>query len=177
MNFEQPADIITNEHRVKATVNILGVDMSRRSLYTLIPRTPSGIPIPFNQQEIFNLTYANVYEIHFFKIRFNRLTDYDNKPAFQFDILEHKQIRNCRKEERRMVEYQAVVSDFSHIGVVTIIDLSINGMKIESDYEITSEFLEIFFDDENEQKRRTGRICWSKTEGNRFIYGVQLTTL
>lgn len=177
MNIEQQADIITNDHRLKARVNIIGIDDANNKLYTEIPRSLSGTPIPFNQQDVYNLTYANAYEIHFLKIRYNKLTDYNNKPTSQFEILEHNQIINSRKEERRMVEYQAVVSDFTHIGVVTIIDLSTSGMKIESDYEITSEFLEIFFDDENEQKRSTGRICWSRQEGGLYIYGVNLTTL
>lgn len=177
MNQEQIADIITNDHRVKATINIVGIDNEHSCLYTTIPRNFAGTPVPFNQQEEYNLTYSNVYDIHFFKIRFSRLTEYKDKTVFRFEIIEHNQIKNCRKEERRMVEYQAVVSDFTHIGVVTIIDLSISGMKIESDYEINSEFLEIFFDDDNEQKRRTGRICWRRREGNLFIYGINLTTL
>lgn len=176
MQFHQPAEVITNDHRVIATVKIVKIDDDNQYIYTLIPRSFSGSPVPFGTTEEYNLVYSTYEYIHFFKIQYQNLSDYKDKPVYQFKLIEQTRVDNLRKEERKNVEYQAVVSDFNQIGVVTILDMSFSGLKIETDTEIISEFVEVFFDEENVPRRAMGQVCWNRfdKERNIHLYGIEL---
>ncbi|MCK2000246.1 PilZ domain-containing protein [[Brevibacterium] frigoritolerans] len=176
MQFHQVAEVISNDHRVLANVKIVNYDEQNKVLYTLIPRSLSGSPVPFSSNEVYNLIYSSYEHIHFFKIIYHKLTQYGGKPAYEFEVIEYKSTENIRKEERKNVEYQAVVSDFNQVGFVTILDISYSGLRIETDYEITSEFVELFFDEENVPRRAMGKVCWTKFDQKRnlFFHGIEL---
>lgn len=176
MQFHQPAEVISFDHRVVANVKVVHFDQNNNTLYTLIPRSLSGSPVPFSTTEVYNLVYSSYEEIHFFKIVFRRLSQYNDKPVYEFKVEEFNSVENLRKEERKSVEYQAVVSDFNQVGFVTILDISYSGLRIETDYEITSEFVEIFFDEENVPRRAMGQVCWTKYDNERklYFYGIEL---
>lgn len=176
MHFHQLAEVISSDHRVVANVKIVRFIQEEATLYTLIPRNLNGSPIPFSSNEIYNLIYSSYEEIHFLKIMFKKLSQFEEKPVYEFKVTEYESVPNVRKEERKSVEYQAVVSDFNQIGFVTILDISYSGLKIETDYEIKSEFIELFFDEENIPRRAMGQVCWSRYDEahNLYFYGVEL---
>ncbi|XIH10785.1 hypothetical protein C1N87_30660 (plasmid) [Priestia aryabhattai] len=176
MHFQRPAEIISNDHRVVTTVEIVYYEEGDTYLNTLIPRTLNGSPVPFSTEEVYNLIYTSYQHIHFFKLSFSNLSEYKGKPVYTFQVIEHNCVENLRKEERKNVEYQAVVSDFNQIGFVTILDISYSGLKIETDYKITSEFIEVFFDEENISRRAMGKITWDRYDQskNLYYYGVEL---
>jgi hypothetical protein len=176
MQFHQPAEVISFDHRVLANVKIVQFDEENQVLFTLIPRSLSGSPVPFSNSEVYNLIYSAYDNIHFFKIVYKQLSQFNERPVYEFKVVEYKSVENVRKEERKSVEYQAVVSDFQQIGLVTILDISYSGLKIETEYEITSEFVEIFFDEENVPRRAMGQVCWSRfdEERNLYFYGIEL---
>ncbi|MGF9891797.1 PilZ domain-containing protein [Priestia megaterium] len=176
MQFQRPAEVISNDHRVLTNVEIVYFEEEKNYLYTLIPRSLNGSPVSFSTEQVYNLVYTSYQNIHFFKVSFKDLAQYKGKPVYDFQVLEYKCVDNLRKEERKNVEYQAVVSDFNQIGFVTILDISYSGLKIETDYEITSEFIEVFFDEENIPRRAMGRITWEKHDIQKdlYYYGVEL---
>ncbi len=176
MVFHQPAEIISTDHRAVSKVKLIHFDGENNILYSLIPRNLNGLPLPFSTNEVYNIVYTSYEEIHFFKVQFTRLDHFNDEPVYNFSVLDYQKVKNVRKEERKSVEYQAVVSDFNEVGHVLILDISYSGMKIESDYEIKSEFIEIFFDEENVPRRALGQICWSKydQETKQYYYGVEI---
>lgn len=176
MQFHQPAEVIADDHRVIANVKIVFFEEDNETLYTLIPRSLNGSPVPFANTEFYNLVCTSYESLHFFKVVFEELTQLDEKPVYKFKVLNYKGVDNLRKEERKSVEYQAVVSDFIQVGFVTILDISYSGLRIETDYKIESEFIEIFFDEENVPRRAMGKITWSEYDPDKQIhfYGVEL---
>ncbi|MGF7535410.1 PilZ domain-containing protein [Bacillus mexicanus] len=176
MQFHQTAEVITNDHRFLTNVKIVDYNQEKQELYTLIPRSLTGSPVPFSTNEEYNLIYSSYESIQFFKIFFKNLTQLDGKPVYEFSVKEYTVVENLRKEERKSVEYQAVVSDFNQIGIVTILDISYSGLRIETDYEIKAEFVEIFFDEENVPRRAMGQVCWTNFDKERKVYyhGINL---
>ena len=70
MQFHHPAEVISFDHRVVANVEIIHFDEENKFLYTLIPRSLTGAPVPFPNNEVYNLVYTSYERIHFFNIRF-----------------------------------------------------------------------------------------------------------
>jgi hypothetical protein len=175
LNTHQVAEIISDDHRVLANVTIMTANES--SVITLVPREGTGAPIALPCTEVLNLIFSTHEFIYFYKIRFVELTVHDGKPCYLYEVLESKQMKNLRKEERKNVEYQAVISDFKQLGVVTILDISHSGMKIESKTPIDSVYIELFYDESNTSKRAKGEIIWQKVDQLKdvFYYGLNLT--
>ena len=175
MKKHQVAEIISDDHRVLANVNI--IDANEESVLTLVPRGTTGAPVTFPCTEVYNLIYSTHEFIYFYKVRFSEITLFDGKPCYLYEVLESKPLKNNRKEERKNVEYQAVISDFKQVGVVTILDISHSGMKIESKEPIDSVYIELFYDEANISKRAKGEIIWTRQDKakNVFYYGLNLT--
>lgn len=175
MKTLQEAEIISDDHRVLARVSLL--DITEHQVKTLVPRNDSGAPVTFAGNEIFNLVYCDLEHIHFYRVRFKEWADANGKPCYCYDVLSAKGIVNNRKEDRKNVEYQAVISNFRQIGIVTILDISPSGMKIESKDSIDSEYIELFYDELNVSKRAKGEIIWAKSEpgSTHHYYGLNLS--
>jgi hypothetical protein len=56
-----------------------------------------------------------------------------------------------------------------------ILDVSPNGLRIETKTEITREFVEIYYEEDSNIKKVKGEIKWKKnSEDQQFQYGIQL---
>lgn len=175
MSNLQIAEIISDDHRVLANVSIIKAD--EETVLTLVPRGSTGAPVTFPSNQAYNLIYSTHEYIYFYKVTFDAITLHEGNPCYRYGVVESKPLLNNRKEERKNVEYQAVISDFKQVGIVTILDISDSGMKIESDQPIDSLFIELFYDEANIAKRAKGEIIWTKRDQEKdvFYYGVNLT--
>lgn len=174
MDKKLEAEILTDDHRIVTTVKIIKLQKKENKMYTMVPRNLYGRPIPFRHKKSYNVVLKTDEQISFFQVTFLELENCDGHACYKFDTSNFHSIDDVRKEERNNVEMEAVISNFNRVGIATVLDLSHSGLKLETSNRISSEFVEIFFDDANTPKRASGRIIWEKYNENTgvYLYGV-----
>lgn len=167
-------EIVSKNQRFVADTDIVKYYPSSKVLYTNIPRGSDGSPIPLSPTDTYNLVFTSSDSILFFKAVFNFVTLLDDRPCYLFNVSTHRYVPNLRKENRKSVNFQAVAADFNAATVVTILDISEIGARIMSHQKLISEFIELFFDQSNDQKSIIAAIKWENFNSDKeaYFYGV-----
>lgn len=177
MEFENKvSEILDDEHKYITQLMISDYDRENKELFTLIPRNLFDSPIPFIEGEVYNIINSNSGEINLFKVVFSGLVAGEDGVNYLFDVRNEDSFDNIRTEIRHSVDKEAVYSDFVNTAIIRILDISHSGARIETDEKIISDYIEIFFDEDNTPKRALGKVLWRQfnEHAEKYMYGLKL---
>lgn len=158
----------------KAFEHALGVTIikgNNLNLFTTVPKK-NGDDISFQQSEELSLSYFFGDFQYNFKIEFVKFVE--DELLLKFVINEVSIEKNMRKRKREIVELNALILDSKGMYYGTVLDLSDNGMKIETDMPINKKKVEVHFSNENKTSLRKGKVVWEKKGANKNYYGIKL---
>lgn len=162
--------VIFSSNRKVADVKIY--QETTTDIITIIP-TANERFIFFYPKENLTIQIMEDEKIHNYQVCFKEIKLIQNLPYYVFQIVESEVFENNRKETRQFVEYEAVYSNFEKIGYATILDLSKTGAKIETNFPVKGNVLELHFNEGSSTKVCAGTIVWAKQEGDKYFYGLK----
>jgi hypothetical protein len=146
------------------------VKLDNKCLFTSIPKL-NDKELPMKEGDTFSISYYFGEFAYLFKAVFIK------KEAifYLFETIHVEIISNFRSEQRENVEIDAVFWFANKMNAAKILDVSPNGLRIETKTEITREFVEIYYEEDSNIKKVKGEIKWKKnSEDQQFQYGIQL---
>lgn len=157
-----------HEHGLGITI----VNGNNLNLFTSIPKK-DGQTVTFKEKDEMKITYF-FGEFHYnFLVEFKEVLEEES--LYKFVINEVGVEKNFRKEKRENVELNALILDAKSMYYGKILDLSAQGMKIETDRPISKKKIEVYFaNTESIANKRKGKVVWSKEGKECFYYGIKL---
>lgn len=171
MQLFRIAEMYSKDHRYISHVKFI-IDDNDHKILTAVPKT-RGEFIFFHPSEELFLQYFSESFIYSYTVFFREIKLIKNKIYYVFDVVSFEVIENNRIESRSSAEHQAVLSDNSRSRVVTILDISGSGLKIESKSAIENTHITVYFEKGNKDFSATGKVVWKKNSGDHFLYGVK----
>lgn len=171
MQLLQQAELISETCRYIAQVKLL-IEEKEKRVITAVPKK-RGEYIFFYPEEELTLHFTSASRITFYKVRFQEIKLIKKSIYYVFSILSFFEIDNIRKEERKYVECPAILQDQNITKLGTILDMSENGMKIETKKPLEQPFVQILFERKNKHIYVQGEIMWTKKIGNLYYYGMK----
>lgn len=171
------ADIVNENQKKVAETEI--VHSTEDTFITLVPRKNSGLHLLVRGEVIYLLITDHEY-ISSIKAEFQDFIKDKNLPFCELKVLEFNRFKNNRSSERKLVEYTAIIQTYAGIFSGDVIDISENGMRIETTYPIVQEgdIIEIDYTSEHGSAHvKKGKVRWCKTsEDGYFYFGIELIT-
>lgn len=170
------SEILNNNHNFISKIIISKFNSEEDIIYTYIPRDLFNSPISFVENECYNIINSSSGNINLFKVVFEKLIVNDDNIECKFSVQNNNSFGNVRSEIRQNVSKEAVYSDFVRTAVVNILDISRSGARIESNEKILSDYIELFFDENNTPKQALGRVLWQRfnEKNGTYMYGLKL---
>lgn len=171
----EEAEILNDSYHFLTNLLVKIYNSDRSFLVTEIPRDETDSPILFKRSETFHIILTNFEKINFFIVTFSGINLYEGNPCCYFDVRHHRSITNNRRESRINVNYQGVVTDIQKNSIVHILDISNSGVKIETKDNITSEFVDLIFEEENKMRIERSRVIWKRSSDDlkNYLYGLE----
>lgn len=170
MIYSIEAELLSENYEHSLGITI--VSGNNLNLFTSVPKK-NGHIIAFNEKDEMRISYF-FGEFHYnFQVEFKAFLEEEG--LYKFIINEVSIEKNFRKEKRENVELNALILDAKSMYYGKILDLSEQGMKIETDRPIFKKKIEVYFAENNgNPSKRKGKIVWSKEGKEYFYYGIKL---
>lgn len=170
MIYSIDAELLSD--RYEHSLGITIIKGNNLNLFTSIPKK-NGHVITFKEKDEMRISYF-FGEFHYnFQVEFKEFLEEEN--LYKFIINEVAIDKNFRKEKRENVELNALILDAKSMYYGKILDLSEQGMKIETDRPIFKKKIEVYFaNGEGDSVKRKGKVVWSKEGKDYFYYGIKL---
>lgn len=170
MIYSIDAELLSDKY--EHSLGITMVKGNNLNLFTTIPKK-NGQIVSFNQKDEMRISYY-FGEFHYtFQVEFDELLT--EEQLYKFIINEVVVEKNLRKEKRENVELNALILDAKSMYYGKILDLSEQGMKIETDRPILKKKIEVYFGNTTgDAMKRKGKVMWSKEGTGYFYYGIKL---
>lgn len=170
MIYSIDAELISSTHEHSLAVTI--IRGNNLNLFTTIP-TKDSETISFSKGDELSISYY-FGEFHYnFKVEFDK--EAKDEKLYKFLINEVEIEQNIRKEKRELLELNALLLDSKEMYYGTILDLSNNGMKLETANPIKKKKIEIHYvNKDGKSLKRKGKIIWTKEGQSHYYYGLKL---
>lgn len=156
---------LTNINR-KIDVKVMGG--SEETIITTVPKRNDGV-ILFDLNEKVEISCYFNDDVYFFDTEFIGIEKRNDNRFYQFKIIQIDLFTNQRNEIRKNIEHPAAVFNDDELHFATILDISDNGLKIETKRKINHKFVKIRY---GKNELKNGEILWSKTEQGKHYYGL-----
>jgi len=165
------ADMYSEDHRYVSQVKFI-IDENDNTILTAVPKS-RGEFIFFHPTEELTLYYLTDDFIYTYHVVFREIKLIKNKIYYLFDVLSVESFENNRTEPRRYAEHQGIAQNNHQSNLVTVLDISDSGLKIESILPLSEKYVTVFFEKGSNEYSASGKIVWEKPHNGCFLYGVK----
>lgn len=126
-------------------------------------------PFLFKKEDVYTITHTVGQFVYLFTVLFSEFSTI----VYKFEIKHIEIIKNVRRDPRINVDLDAIYWVDEQLYHARILDISNRGVKIETEFPLTREIVELFFKKEKEMETAKGEVVWKKKMNNKFQYGIQ----
>lgn len=143
-------------------------------MLTTIPKTSNESIYTEPNTELI-LSSSSKYCVYTFKVNLIKIKHINNTYFYEFKIINSNYSDNCRSESRKNVEFPAVYrnKEETKMKFAKVIDVSENGLKIETDNDIFDNIVDISFKQNSDVETKRLQITWKKQNKGIFYYGLK----